>query len=288
MRRHKADVWVLHFPCPTAEIGYLLSRPKGALVVRYQSDIVRQANALRVYKPVLMQFLRKADMILPTSRQYVESSPFLSAFSEKCRVVPLGIDVDAFALTDAEAAASLRRTYGERFVFFCGRHRYYKGLRYLVEAAPHIRGQVVIAGDGPERTALERQAAELGISIVFIGALSNESLVQHLHAASVVAFPSIARSEAYGIGMLEAHACGTPVVATRLGTGVEFVNEDGVTGLNVPPADAKALAEAVNRLLDDEALRQTMGNAARERVRRQFDARDIARREWGLYQEACA
>jgi len=85
--------------------------------------------------------------------------------------------------------------------------------------------------------------------------------------------------------MLEAHACGKPVVATCLGTGVEFVNLHGVTGLNVPPGDADALADAVNTLLADESMCQTLGEAAKARVWREFRAEDIARREFELYQE---
>jgi rhamnosyl/mannosyltransferase len=95
----------------------------------------------------------------------------------------------------------------------------------------------------------------------------------------------VERSEAYGISMVEAHACGTPVVATTLGTGVEFVNRHGETGLNAPPRDAAALAEAVNTLLSDDALRQRMGTRARDRVRRDLSARHIARREFELYQQ---
>ena len=286
MRRTRADVVVLHTPYPTGEVGYLLARPSGRLVVRYHSDIVRQARALRLYKPVLMNFLNKADMIIPTSRQYLESSPLLKSVAEKCHVVPLGVEVETFGEHDPGTVASLRERYGGSFVFFCGRHRYYKGLQYLIEAASEIRARIVIAGDGPERSRLTEQARKTDAPITFLGGLSDGELIQHLHAASVVAFPSVERSEAFGIGILEAHACGTPVVATRLGTGVEFANQDGVTGINVPPRDPHALAQALNTLLEDEALRKQMGETAQARVRSDFDIRRVARHEWDLYRKA--
>ena len=106
----------------------------------------------------------------------------------------------------------------------------------------------------------------------------------HLHACRVFAFPSVARSEAFGIAILEAHACGKPVVATTLGTGVEFANVHGLTGLNVPPRDAPSLAAAINELLDDPSRGESMGAVARERVRTEFDARTVARREFDLYE----
>lgn len=283
MRRCKADIMVVHVPNPTAELGWLMTHPKAALVVRYQSDVVRQAAAMRFYRPFQKHFLRKAKLILPTSQQYIDSSAMLKPFEAKCRVVPLGIVANDYDAPDPERVAKLQEHYRRPFVFFCGVHRYYKGLPWLVRAAGQINAPVVIAGDGPERASIMQLAAELNLDITFPGALSHAELTAYLHACAVFAFPSVERSEAFGLSMLEAHACGKPVVATRLGTGVEFVNEDCKTGLNVPPKDATAFAEAVNRLLADEGLRAEMGNYARERVRKHFDAETVARQEYELY-----
>lgn len=299
MRARKADVVVIHVPNPTAEVGYLLARPAGRLVVRYHSDVVRQASAMRVYAPIQVKFLEKAAMILPTSEQYAHTSPALQTLRGRCspdrwqrliRVVPLGILPEEFGSPDAAHVASLRATYGsrygDRYVLFSGRHRYYKGLEYLIQAAKDIHAAVVIAGDGPERTRLEALARETGAMVHFTGALSHADLVDHLHGCDVFVFPSVARSEAFGLSVLEAHACGKPVVATRLGTGVEFANIDGKTGLNVPPRDPHALAKAVNALLEDPAKARDMGQFARERVEMDFRAERVARDEFDLYQEA--
>jgi len=284
LRRLAGDVTVIHCPNPTAEFGWLLSRPKGALVVRYQSDVVRQATAMKLYRPFLMQFLRRADIILPTSPQYLASSDVLSQLRDHCRIVPLGILAEEFQRPDPGRVAALREQYGT-FVLFSGRHRYYKGLRYLVEAAPRVRAKVVIAGEGPVRAACMDRARALGVDIAFPGALDQVALVDHLHACAVFAFPSVERSEAFGISMLEAQACGKPVVATRLGTGVELVNRDGVTGVNVPPRDPEALANALNALLDDPDRRAALGDAARRRVEAEFDAAAVARQEFEIYEE---
>jgi rhamnosyl/mannosyltransferase len=158
-------------------------------------------------------------------------------------------------------------------------------LEHLVRAAPHIRTRVVAAGDGPERAKCRALARKLGVDICFPGELAEEDLVAHLHGCAVFAFPSVARSEAFGISILEAHACGKPVVATRLGTGVEYANLHGQTGLNVAPGDALAFAEAVNTLLADPERRQRMGTRARARVEAEFTADRVARAEFALYQE---
>jgi rhamnosyl/mannosyltransferase len=283
LRRLAGDVNVVHVPNPTAEVAWLLARPRGKLVVRYQSDVVRQASAMRVYGPVQMHFLRKADIILVASEQYLETSSTLQGLRDRCVVVPLGILPEEFANPDPARVAALREAYGGPFVLFSGRHRYYKGIEYLVRAAKDIRATVVAAGEGPERVRCEALARETGADVRFPGELSHEELVNHLHACEVFAFPSCERSEAYGISMLEAQSCGKPVVATKLGTGVEFVNLDGQTGLNVPPKDPGALAEAINALLDDAATRQRMGEFARQRILAEFHAERIARREFELY-----
>ena len=286
LRRMDADVCVVHMPNPTAELGWLLARPKAALIVRYHSDVIRQAAAMRFYGPLQMQFLRKAVMILPTSDAYLSSSPVLQAVRNRCRVQPLGILPEAFQTPDENRAAALREAYGGPFVLFSGRHRYYKGLPYLVEAAQWIKAPVVIAGDGPERERCRALARELNVPVSFPGELDQQDLVNHLHACAVFAFPSVERSEAFGLSMLEAHACGKPVVATRLGTGVEFVNRHGETGFNAPPRDAVELANAINTILEDPALAQRMGAFAKHRVETELHAETVARREFELYKEA--
>ncbi|MCH7958479.1 MAG: glycosyltransferase [Candidatus Hydrogenedentes bacterium] len=286
LKRAEADVIVIHTPNPTAEIAWRLARPRAKLIVRYQSDVVRQATAMRLYGATFRSFLNRADRILVASERYLQTSPYLQSVKERCQVIPLGILPGDFAEPEENAVVGLRETYGGRFVLFAGRHRYYKGLDILLNAAPAIRASVVIAGDGPERAHLQRLASSIDASIFLPGTLTHRELVNHLHACAVFVLPSVERSEAFGVAILEAHACGKPVVATRLGTGVEYANMDGVTGINVEPRDPDALANAINSLLDDRDRAIALGHAGRERVWRDFDARKVAEAELTVYREA--
>ena len=92
----KSDILHFHFPNPTAEISYLISGLRRKVVVTYHSDIIRQARLLRIYSPFLKQFLKKADDIIITSPNYLDSSPYLIDFKAKSTLVPFGINLSEF------------------------------------------------------------------------------------------------------------------------------------------------------------------------------------------------
>ena len=176
LRRLEADVYHLHFPNPTGEVSWFLARRRGALVVSYYSDIIRQAAVLPVYGRLIRGLLGRADVILATSYRHVDLSPFLSRYRAKCRVVPLGIELEPFLGIEAHRAngAALRARYGTPIVLFIGRFRYYKGLEVLLDAMPSVRGRAVLVGDGPMDERLREQHRRLGLGdrVVFAGALN--------------------------------------------------------------------------------------------------------------------
>ena len=287
IRRSRAAVVHLHLPYPPGCLAYLMSGHKGPLVIAWHSDIVRQKVMAKVLAPIHAAVIRRASILIAGSPNYVESSPVLARNRDRCRVIPYGILADGFRVRDGETIAKIRQRYGRRIVLAVGRMVYYKGFEYLVRAMKGIRGHLLIVGDGPLRTELERMAAASGVSdrISFIGRAAQEEMVAYYHAADVFVLPSVARSEAFGIVQLEAMACGKPVVNTALATGVPYVSLDGVTGITVPPADEAALAAAVSRLLDDPYLRAKFGAAAARRVREEFSVELMGRRTIEVYRE---
>ena len=167
-----------------------------------------------------------------------------------------------------------------------GRLVYYKGFDVLIRAMASVRGKLVIVGDGPLRGELQGLAAQLGVTdkVVFAGEINNAGVMPYYHAADLFALASVARSEAFGIVQIEAMAAGLPVVNTSLDSGVPFVSLDGQTGLTVPPENPTALAGAINRLLDDDGLRQSLGQAGVRRARQEFSLDTMLRRTLELYQ----
>jgi rhamnosyl/mannosyltransferase len=117
----------------------------------------------------------------------------------------------------------------------------------------------------------------------FAGYIPDDELIAYYDACDVFTMPSTDRSEAFGLVQLEAMHLGKPVVGTRLGTGVEFVNIDGETGVLVAPRDAIALRAALQRLIGDPALRQRLGAAGKARIASTFSVEQMVRATLEVY-----
>ena len=286
IRHSEADIVHIHLPNPTAVLAYLAGRPRGRLIVTYHSDTVRQRFLGALFEPSLNAFLRKASAIIATSPEYQRTSPVLSRFRDRCHVIPYGIALDRFEHCEPSAVRELRQQYGDRLVLSVGRLVYYKGFEYLIRAMTQVRGKLLIIGDGPLRDKLHTLTASLGLcdKVIFAGEIQNERIIPHYHAADVFALASVVRTEAFGIVQIEAMAAGKPVVNTALDSGVPFVSLHQRTGLTVPPADPEALAVAINRLLDQQDLRSSLGKAARLRARHEFALETMTARTLSLYE----
>jgi rhamnosyl/mannosyltransferase len=292
MRSHEPpDVMHFHFPYPWGELSFLQVKPDVPRVVLYHSDIVRQKLLGAAYRPFLERFLDEMDIIIASSPNMVEHSEFLAPRAEKCRVVNFGLHVERFAGTPdvLERAESLRAQHGGRkIVLFVGRLVYYKGADVLVRAMADVDADLVMIGTGPLEGELREIAVAGGIAnrITYLPPQPEAELAAWYHAAEVFCLPSVARSEAFGLVQIEAHAAGTPVVSTNLTTGVPYANLDGVTGLTVPVGDSAALAGALNRVLTDDALRARLGEAAKKRALADFTIPRMCAQTVDVYAEA--
>jgi glycosyltransferase involved in cell wall biosynthesis len=288
IRETGADLVHIHLPNPTAVLAYLLSGRKGRVVATWHSDITRCRGAARMFQPLQGVFLRRCSALIATSPNYVESSPTLSDFRDRCHVIPHGITIEAFRRYDEAQVAAIRARYGPRIVLCVGRLVYYKGIHHVMRAMASVRGKLLVLGDGPlrERLRAEVESPDLADRVVMLGAVAD--LVPYYQACDVFVLPSVARSEAFGIVQLEAMACGKPVVNTRLESGVPFVSIHGMTGITVAPGDSVALADALNRLLDDPARAAIYGQAGLRRVREEFSVERMASRTLALYSQVAA
>jgi glycosyltransferase involved in cell wall biosynthesis len=273
IREAKADIIHIHTPHPTALLGYLVSGAQGRLVCTYHSDIVRQRILGTLLAPLQNSAFRRAKAIIASNPNLLASSPVLSHHRERSIVVPFGVQSSLDQSPVREAVNAIREKFGGPIVLAIGRLVYYKGFEFLIRAMAGLRVPAVllIIGDGPLRSALERQIRALGLSerVHLLGNVADTTV--YYQACHLFVLPSISRSEAFGIVQLEAMACGKVVINTNIeGSGVTFVSRNGETGVTVPPADASALENAISRLLSDAPLRMRLGRAGKQRVQEKF------------------
>lgn len=291
LARAQADCFHFHFPYPWGEVCAWLTRLRAPYVVTYHMDIWRQRMLLAPIQPILKRFLAGASRIITFSPQLAESSVWLRPHGNKIETIPPGFDLQRFQPTQRSRALAeeLRASVARRqaLVLAVGRLVEFKGLHYLIRAMKEVPAVLAIAGEGPERAALEQQVREIGVQsrVRFLGAISDEELPAWLQAADIFVSASHRPAEAFGLALAEAAASGLPLVSTQLPTGVQFVNIHGETGIVVPPGDAQALGSAIRQLISFPSLRAQFSAAARAHAQQYFDRRVMAERTLSIYHQ---
>ena len=266
--RHRIHVVNVHYP--SAMFGYFAVcrriLPKLRLVVSvHGTDLLSPSGRPKALDPVLDFLLRSADSIIAPSHGFAHQCEFPAKLRRALHVIHNGVD-------QAEFSPGARRD--PDLVLTVASLDVWKGLDVLIRAFARARRErdgltLVIAGEGPERTSLERLAREHGLQdhVAFLGYVDRPTLARLLASCTVFVLPS--RSEPFGIVVAEALAAGAPVIATRVG-GIPEILDDGRDGVLVPPDDDRALAESLVRMLDDDAFRDELSERGPARVSSAF------------------
>jgi glycosyltransferase involved in cell wall biosynthesis len=263
----EADVVHVHMPSPRLERWVAEAATDGGVpvVATYHMDAIYDGGNLDAKPTVWGRFLQRmydrtsavpalngATVVAVNSLGYAKESRLLPSYLPKVRRIIQGVDTDHTISPDRglRVRNSLIQP-GGRLITYLGRLVPYKGVSTLVEAAKSIDATFVIAGTGSLRAVLENQVkrAGLGNRVRFLGFVPDEDVGGLLHASDLVVAPSISLAESTPIVLLEALACGTPVVGTRLGGTEETIPNDGVHGRLVRPRDPKALADGLDEIL---------------------------------------
>lgn len=284
-----SDIVVHHAPFPLTDIGIVFLRRKPALIVHWHAEVVGRSWLMRILAPFIRNALRRADRIIVSDRIMIGNSPFLKDFSAKCVAIPYGCDDSYWGQLDAgeQQVADRLKTQYPRLVVSVGRLVSYKGYEIFLRAMQDVDADAVIIGEGQLREELTGLARELGVldRVRFLGVLEPHEVKQYIHAAKVLAFPSVSEAEAFGLVQLEAMSAGKPVVNTALPTAVPNIARDGREGLTVPPGDAAAFAGALTRILDQPDFAARLGEAGRERVRAEFSQSLFLSRMQDVYKQ---
>ena len=288
----------LHLPNPSAFAALFFPRARALpWVIHWHSDVVpsaidrRLALAYRLYKPLEQRVLAQSQRIIVSSPDYLDASIPLKPWRSRCRVIPLGIDPQRLSQPSPANRSWAEGLWGTGAlrVLSIGRLTYYKGHEVLLEAVARLAGvRVVLAGAGEQRRKLAQQVQRLGLghSVQLCGAVSESQRSALLASCQVLCLPSLERTEAFGLVLLEAMAFGKPVVASQIsGSGVGWVVRRGEHGLLVPQNQPSALAKALASLRDQPALCQNLGAQGARALQREFQIASPAKQVKALYQE---
>jgi glycosyltransferase involved in cell wall biosynthesis len=238
-------------------------------------------SLMRSYvKATVGRMLERADCVTTVSKALVNELHGLRGIDPaSIKVLGNGVDAEAFEPRKAKP--------NEKIVLYTGRLAYNKGLVELVEAARHVLRKYpevsfVLTGRGPIESELRGMIAKMNMSNNFrlVGFVERARLIELYQNATVYVFPSY--YEGLPTSVLEAMACGTPVVASAI-DGIPEVVIDGKNGFIVPVKNPKAIASVIVRLLEDEELRERIGQAARQTIQEHFTWEEVANRTLKCY-----
>lgn len=281
------DLIHLHLPNPTAALALQMLGYKGKLVLHWHLDIVKQKLLKVFYKPFQESLLKSADAIIVTSQTYLDHSRDLKNHAEKCVAIPIGINQNHLIENPIFRRELENKYSGKKIIFSIGRLIYYKGFEYLIEAAKFLNDdyRIIIGGKGHLRKKLQEiiDSNNLGDKVELIGEIDRTELWEYYRRADVFCLPSIERSEAFGIVLLEAMSAGCPVVSTEIGSGTSWINQDGITGLVVPPRNSKKMALAITNILENKELTVEFSKNALARYHAEFKLSLMIDRSVDLY-----
>ncbi len=278
MKEYNPDIIVFHYPNPFLAhylVKYLKKNPNIIFILWWHMDITKQKKLAKLFERQSQYLLKRATKIVSTSPKYIEGSKYLSKYKEKVTPIPSCIpDYRAdYSGKILDRANEIRKeNEGKKIVFSFGRHVEYKGLKYLVEASKYLSDdyKIFIGGKGPLTEELKDLAKD-DSKITFLGFLDNNELKSYIKASDIFAFPSITKNEGFGLALVEAEAASKPAVTfTVEGSGINYVALDGVTAIESPNSDSKALSDAILKLGNDPKLREEMGNNGYNRYKELF------------------
>jgi len=292
-RREPYDVIHVHWPVPLALWGWAARRARRSAVVLtfYGIELRWVKRSLTFLKGFVRWACRWADRVVAISSETAR---------EIRELVDVPVDVIPYTTPfpspphGHRSPRALAAGDGKLLtILFIGRLVELKGLAYLIEAAGLLRvtPRIVVIGIGPERERLEALARDRRVDVDFRNKVPDAELHQAFLTSDVLVLPSIidARGDTEGLGvaLLDAMSYGIPAIGTRVG-GIPDIIEDGVSGLLVPPADPRALADAIERVARDPAYAQRLADAGRERLRTHFSW-DVITKKWdAVYRTASA
>ncbi|MCW4002196.1 MAG: glycosyltransferase, partial [Candidatus Bathyarchaeota archaeon] len=269
------------------EKPFILTQHNTFIDYRSWLNVVEHVNDWTVGRLVL----RDSDRVIVVSRKTMDYVLRLGADASKTSVMYNGVDTNLFyPMNKEECRAKLGLPKNRILVLTVRRLVYKNGLDTLIESASlltrgHPRLVFIVVGKGPNRNLIEKRVRELSLeeNVKLAGFVPERLLPYYYNAADYFVVPS-SSGEGLPLVLLEAMACGLPVIATIVG-GIPEIIENMVNGVLVPPRNPEAMAKTISTLLSNKELGETIGNGARKIVEEKFTWEENLRRLQEVYDD---
>lgn len=296
------DVVVVNFSVPFfPEIAVLVSKIyKIPCILIYHNDIIRDESFIKiitsVYNVSLIKIILNAvDLIITPSPFCYNESKFLRPFKKKLISIPPGVDIEKYS---GEKSFKIHDEFNiphfSKIVLFVGvmsEAHAHKGVDQLIHSFKIVLNEfedayLVLAGGGDMIDKYKKLCKKLNIEnkVIFPGFLDEKELIEYYRSSDVVVLPSTTIQEGFGMVLIEGNACEKPVIGTKIG-GIQYVIEEGKTGLLVPPKDPELLADSIIKLLEDRKLADKMGKSGRKLVENEYNWDYITDKTERVYKE---
>lgn len=277
------DLVNAHMPVPFyADMAAIATRRNNIpFILTYHNDVVKEGLLgllAAFYNKSLLQFtLRSADKIIIPSPYVYNESALIENFANKTVLIPPGVNPSKYKPGKSHAKKKYNLSQDSKIILFVGamnRGHAHKGVNILLKAFSKIKIEdvyLILAGAGNMIPEYKNLAQNLGISekVTFTGFIDEESLIDLYRGSYMLVLPTVTPAEGFGMVLIEANACGKPVIGSKIG-GIKYVIKDGETGILVPPGDPEALANAMQRLLENDELAKKMGSKGRRMVEKNY------------------
>ena len=282
--KFRADVYHSHIPSPLFAFMFRSATPH---VVTYHNDVVIPgrvnghlmprlfaASLERINERMVRPVLEEAEIVIATTKSYALTSPILKDYLHKLKIVPNAVNVSLYP--------QVRKK--ENYVLYAGRMLSYKGVETLLSAMSEVQKkadlELLLVGDGYDRSRLEELARRLHVRAKFTGRLERSMFIDTISRAEMLILPTQNRLEAFGIVLLEAMACETPVLAFNT-PGVNEVAENG----GMIYSSMQELCKLILELHENELQRACLGAKGRRAVEENFSWKRALDCMEAIYQE---